>query len=38
MGTLRGRTLDERELRIVVSFDEEDHLLIVTAIDLDKDD
>ena len=32
---IRGKTIDERELRIVVSFDEEDHLLIVTAIDLD---
>jgi len=32
---IRGRTLDDRDLRIVVSFDEEDFLLIVTAIDLD---
>jgi len=32
---IRGATVDGRELRIVVSF-EEDRLLIVTAIDLDK--
>jgi hypothetical protein len=31
---IRGRTLDQRELRIVVSFDEEDSLLIITSIDL----
>jgi len=33
---VRGKTIDERELRIVVSFDEEDYLLIVTAIGLDE--
>jgi len=32
---IRGVTVDGRELRIVVSF-EEDRLLIVTAIDLEK--
>lgn len=31
---IRGKTIDDRELRIVVSFDEDDHLLIITAIDL----
>lgn len=31
---IRGKTLDRRELRIAVSFDEENHLLIITSIDL----
>lgn len=31
---IRGKTIDGRELRIAVSFDEEDYLLIITAIDL----
>ena len=35
---LRGRTIDGRELRVAVSFDVEDVLLIITAIDLDKAD
>lgn len=33
---IRGKTIDRRELRVAVSFDEEDFLLIITAIDLDK--
>lgn len=32
--SIRGKTIDERELRIVVSFEEA--LLIITIIDLDK--
>lgn len=32
---IRGKTVDQRELRRVVSFDEEGCLLIITAIDLD---
>jgi len=31
---IRGKTIDERELRVVVSFDE-DGLLIITVIDLE---
>lgn len=31
--SVRGKTIDRRELRIIVSFDE-DNLLIITAIDL----
>lgn len=31
---IRGRTVDGRELRVAVSFDGEDYLLFVTAIDL----
>lgn len=31
---IRGKTVDGRALRIAVSFDEEDWLLIITAIDL----
>jgi hypothetical protein len=31
---IRGRTIDGRALRIAVSFDEEDWLLIITAIEL----
>jgi hypothetical protein len=35
---IRGRTLDDRDLRIVVAFDEEDdYLVLVTTIDLDTD-
>ncbi len=33
---IRGRTIDRRELRVAVSFDEEDVLLIITAIDLNR--
>ncbi len=32
--SLRGKTLDDRDLRIVVSFSEEDDLLIITTVDL----
>ena len=32
---VRGKTLDQRSLRVVISFDEEDVLLIITTIDLD---
>ncbi len=31
---IRGRTIDRRELRIAVSFDEEATMLIITAIEL----
>ena len=31
---IRGKTLDKRELRIAVSFDEASKMLIITAIDL----
>lgn len=31
---IRGKTIDERELRVVVSFDENINCLIITAIDL----
>ena len=31
---IRGKTLDKRELRIAVSFDETSKMLIITAIDL----
>lgn len=31
---IRGKTVDGRALRIAVSFDEEDRLLIITAIEL----
>lgn len=31
---IRGKTLDNRELRVAVSFDEEQSLLIITSIDL----
>ena len=34
---IRGKTIDSRNLRIIVSFDV-DEMLIITAIDLDKDD
>ncbi len=34
--SIRGRTLDDRDLRIVVAFDEDDdYLVLVTTIDLD---
>ena len=33
--SVRGKTIDARELRIVVSFDE-NNMLIITAIDLSK--
>ena len=32
---IRGKTVDGRELRICVSFDDEVRMLIITAIDLD---
>lgn len=32
----RGRTIDRRKLRVAVSFDEEDVLLIITGIDLNR--
>ena len=32
---LRGRTLDKRSLRIVIAFDQETGMLLITAIDLD---
>jgi hypothetical protein len=32
--SLRGRTLDDRDLRVIVSFDEEDDVLIITTVDL----
>lgn len=32
---IRGRTVDQRDLRVVVSFDEDD-LLIITTIEVDK--
>ncbi|MBI4566685.1 MAG: DUF4258 domain-containing protein [Planctomycetes bacterium] len=31
---IRGKTIDGRALRIAISFDEEDWLLIITAIEL----
>ena len=30
---IRGRTVDKRDLRVVVSFDE-DNMLVITAVDL----
>lgn len=33
---VRGKTVDRRELRIIVSFDEASGMLIITAIDLRK--
>jgi len=33
---VRGKTIDRRELRIVVSFDEASEMLIITAIELTK--
>ena len=32
--SIRGKTVDQRELRIAVSFDEEAVLLVITSIDL----
>ena len=32
---LRGRTIDKRSLRIVIAFDQESGMLLITAIDLD---
>ena len=34
---IKGCTVDERNVRVVVAFDKETHLIIITAIDLDKD-
>ena len=31
---IRGKTVDGRDLRIVVSFDEDEMLLIITAIEI----
>src|SRR3990172_1244826 len=31
---IRGKTVDGRELRVAVSFDEEDYLLIITVMEL----
>lgn len=36
--SIRGKTVDKRNLRIVISFDAETGMLIITAIDLDADD
>jgi hypothetical protein len=36
--SIRGKTVDRRRLRIVVSFDREAGMLIITAVDLDADD
>jgi hypothetical protein len=33
--SIRGKTVDKRDLRIVVSFDSETGMLIITAVDLD---
>lgn len=33
--SIRGRTLDGRELRVPVSFEEDGTLLVITVIDLD---
>lgn len=33
--SIRGKTIDDRSLMIVVSFDSETSMLIITAIDLD---
>lgn len=35
---IRGKTIDERELRVIVAFDIESQLLIITLIDLDADE
>ena len=32
--SIRGKTLDERELRVIVSFDDDPQMLIITLIDL----
>lgn len=31
---IQGKTIDDRSLRVAVSFDEDDYLLVITAIDL----
>jgi len=36
--SIRGKTVDNRRLRIVVSFDSKTGMLIITAIDLDAED
>ena len=36
--SIRGKTVDNRRLRVVVSFDKGTGLLIVTAVDLDADE
>jgi hypothetical protein len=36
--SIRGKTVDNRRLRIVVSFESETGMLIITAVDLDADD
>lgn len=33
---VRGKTVDRRELRIIVSFDEQSGMMIITAIELEK--
>lgn len=35
--SIRGKTVEDRELRIIVSFDRETKLLLITAIDLEKE-
>ena len=35
--SIRGKTVDNKRLRIVVSFDKESGMLVITAIDLDLD-
>ena len=32
---LRGKTIDRRDLRVVIAFDVESGMLLITAIDLD---
>ena len=32
--SIRGKTVDERELRVIVSFDDDPQMLIITLIDL----
>lgn len=34
--SIRGKTVDENELRVIVSFEEERHLIIITAMYLEK--
>ncbi len=36
--SIRGKTVDNRRLRIVVSFESDTGMFIITAIDLDADD
>ena len=33
--SIRGKTVDGRSLRVVVSFDEDTQMLLITAVDLD---